>query len=96
MLVAYKRTDEPRRVFAAWCRLTASCVSFSCTSASHPAAAPPFTLWPPASHLADDQLAAEEAAAMAAAMGNAPGYCADRVLRAAAGGANCPKFFDFK
>ncbi|KIZ07014.1 Uncharacterized protein ycf36 [Monoraphidium neglectum] len=44
----------------------------------------------------DDQLAAEEAAAMAAAMGNAPGYCADRVLRAAAGGANCPKFFDFK
>lgn len=39
----------------------------------------------------DDELAAEEAAAM----GNVPGYCYDRVLRAASGGNGCPKFYDF-
>ncbi|KAI8476428.1 MAG: hypothetical protein J3K34DRAFT_258620 [Monoraphidium minutum] len=39
----------------------------------------------------DDELAAAEAAAI----GNVPGYCADRVLRAAAGAGNCPKFYDF-
>lgn len=36
----------------------------------------------------DDQLAAEEAAAM----GGVPGYCADRLLRAQAGAMGCPKF----
>jgi hypothetical protein len=43
----------------------------------------------------DDQLANEEAAAMAAANGNVPGYCADRVLRAQAGGSGCPPFYQF-
>lgn len=37
----------------------------------------------------DDELAAEEAAAM----GNVPGYCSDRVLRAAAGNSNCLPFY---
>jgi len=36
----------------------------------------------------DDELAAEEAAAM----GGMPGYCRDRMLRAAAGGNGCAKF----
>lgn len=37
----------------------------------------------------DDQLAEEEAAAM----NGVPGYCSDRVLKAAAGGLGCPKLF---
>ncbi|GBF89149.1 DUF1230 family protein [Raphidocelis subcapitata] len=36
----------------------------------------------------DDELAAAEAAAM----GGVPGYCSDRMLRAASGGLGCPKF----
>jgi hypothetical protein len=43
---------------------------------------------PPPIYPPDDELAAEEAAAM----GGVPGYCSDRLLKAASGGLGCPKF----
>jgi hypothetical protein len=49
-------------------------------------APPPPHPYPP--RPTDDELAAEEAAAM----GGVPGYCSDRLLRAASGGMGCPDF----